>query len=676
MSKLQLLAQKRKLHSQNDDTSNGLSNLLQKRNINSTGLNTLLSKKKQLNTAPSATTPTSSQTIGNIPTIPDIPIIPTPKSSTPSLDLSKFNSPTPPISRFLQQTPSHILPAIIFSNFPSNDTNEHLMKRRKISRNLENTNIPPNLAEKINKNFNQKPTPSPSPSSLPDKKLGSITSDLSNVQIREKTPTPTKPKNKINVQDELLNKLSKPLLSSIVIGHVDSGKSTTIGRLLYDLNIVDSRTLHKLSRDAESIGKGSFSLAWIMDQTTEERNRGVTIDIIQTQFEYNNLKFSIIDSPGHKDYLPQMINGLKQADISIVIIDSTSNLIDDFKGQTFEQLKIASNLGIKNLILLINKMDIIHWSLEKFTHIKNSLSDYLIHELGLLDTNLSFIPISGFNGDNIVKKSTQCPWYDGPTLIENLTSLNIQLNKSIKELTEISNNKFILTINDITYNSIDTSSLISKKSDQLLIHGRIQSGMIQPGESIQIFPSQELAIVDSITSTVGNVGETKDDRIIEKIGVFGDFVDLKLTKLKNPELIKIGDLITKIDGSNNTNIISTSLINCELNIFELSRPLLIGSSFVLFLNNVSYSANLESIKWVELKIENPEDGTITLKKKKRKHLSSNQRCNVIIESDDIIPIIINSSNDNNDEKLDRIVLRKEGEIVGAGFVKGNGDISK
>lgn len=756
MSKLQLLAQKRKLEKsvQNENTTHtpsssptGLSRLLQSRNITTTSnprnhssLNSLLAKKRSL------VTEVPSQPLEKRPEVPKtLKSSETPEAGTANLVDREGAAPAggpketrapdffarfgggPRIHGFslIQPTSSHVLSNTVFHNFGRDreecSANMPNLKRRKcndgetVAKHFTNvnTNLTFDLAEKITTNFKN-----PSPDDK-RKVVDSLTEKVSQVDldndaqdrekiVKKKSQPVTKPKTKIDIQQELERKASKPLLSSIVIGHVDSGKSTTIGRLLYDLGIVDSRTLHKLTRDAEIAGKGSFSLAWVMDQTPEERSRGVTIDIVQTQFETENMRFAIIDSPGHRDYVPQMINGVTQADLAVVIIDATSDLIFEAslsninaesslseisKGQTFEQLTIARNLGIKKVVVAVNKMDAINWDENRFISIKDTLVNHLTEKLDFEAKNLEFVPTSGFNGDNIVSKSKECPWYKGLTLFETLEKSNMDTHKSLNELTSDAKDPFALTVTDITYGSIETGSISSKKSDQITIHGRVNSGIIQPGESVKIWPSGEMGQIDSVTTTISQVSSRASNskagannaKTTEKIAIAGEFVEMKIRKVDLPDAICLGDVVTKIthDSDTNYNVDCTTRLLCELQMFGLTRPVLVGTPFVLFRGNVSFAARLAQIDWVEARIENEIDGTVTYKKyKKRKHVSSNQRCRVVVETEKLIPLInltdSTLSAENGDgitslEKLNRIVLRKEGMTVGAGVIRSSAE---
>lgn len=631
MSKLQQLAKKRKeqggstllsnLNSSN--SSSPLDSLLKRKKLQSTNDQKSISHEVS-NLKPEIPTDSTKLELDTISTKPELPKL---ENKFLSQIILPDQQKTSKNQSHISSTSKHILISTIFSSFP-------IAKRRKLNIDI---NIPSNLAVKIKKNFEKQKEPVQEVKQKDE--INTVTEKISKINI-------TKPKFKIDIQDEINKKISKPLLSVIVIGHVDSGKSTTIGRLLYDLKIVDSRTLHKLTKQAEELGKGSFSLAWIMDQTAEERKRGVTIDIVQTQIETEKFKFNIIDSPGHKDYLPQMINGITQADVAIIIIDATSDLILNMAGSTFEQLRIAKNLGIENLLIVVNKMDLINWDHDRFTLINDTINDYLFNNLNYSSNNIKSIPISGFKGENIVKNYSN-DWYNGPSLLNVLENINSSFNH-YSNFTD----PFAMSITDIQSN--DSGSLLSKKADSLIIHGRIQSGIIQPGESIKIWPSLETAQIDSVITTSSKINSSNIDRINEKIGISGDFVELKLKKIETPDQISIGDIVTKIDSKELVQI--SDNINCEITLFELDRPLMEGTPFVLFRGVISYEARIGSIIWVETNL----DGT--LKKKKRKHVASNQRCKVTIVTDKSLPLL-------DIPKLNRIVLRKEGVILGAGIIK-------
>src|ERR1700712_21960 len=151
-----------------------------------------------------------------------------------------------------------------------------------------------------------------------------------------------------------------------------------MGRLLYDLKVVDQRTIDKYRKEAEKMGKSSFALAWVLDQGTEERSRGVTIDIATNNFETSKTAFTILDAPGHRDFIPNMIAGASQADFAILVIDaSTGNFESGLKGQTKEHALLVRSMGVQKIIVAINKMDSVQWSNERFEEIQQHISSFL-----------------------------------------------------------------------------------------------------------------------------------------------------------------------------------------------------------------------------------------------------------------------------------------------------------
>lgn len=206
-------------------------------------------------------------------------------------------------------------------------------------------------------------------------------------------------------------------INIVVIGHVDSGKSTTTGHLIYKCGGIDKRAIEKFEKEAQEMGKGSFKYAWVLDKLKAERERGITIDIALWKFESQKFTITIIDAPGHRDFIKNMITGTSQADCAVLIVAAG---VGEFEagisknGQTREHALLAFTLGVKQLIVGINKMDSTEppFSEARFTEIVNEVSQY-IKKIGYNPDQVAFVPISGWHGDNMIEPSDRMPWYKG-----------------------------------------------------------------------------------------------------------------------------------------------------------------------------------------------------------------------------------------------------------------------
>lgn len=202
-------------------------------------------------------------------------------------------------------------------------------------------------------------------------------------------------------------------MNVVFIGHVDHGKSTTVGRLLFDGGAVDEQTMRKLKDKAQELGKGGFEFAFVMDNLKEERERGVTIDLAHQKFETDNYDLTVIDAPGHKDFIKNMITGASQADAGVLVVACT----DGVMAQTKEHVFLSKTLGVNQLIIAVNKMDMKEYAEDAFNKTKEDVST-LLKTVGFNPDNIAFVPIASLKGDNVVKKSENMGWYSGPTLLE------------------------------------------------------------------------------------------------------------------------------------------------------------------------------------------------------------------------------------------------------------------
>ncbi|AQZ10520.1 TEF2 (YBR118W) and TEF1 (YPR080W) [Zygosaccharomyces parabailii] len=207
----------------------------------------------------------------------------------------------------------------------------------------------------------------------------------------------------------------KTHINLVVIGHVDSGKSTSTGHLIYKCGGIDKRTIEKFEKEAAELGKGSFKYAWVLDKLKAERERGITIDIALWKFETPKYNVTVIDAPGHRDFIKNMITGTSQADCAILII---AGGVGEFEagiskdGQTREHALLAYTLGVRQLIVAVNKMDAVKWDESRFQEIVKETSNF-IKKVGYNPKTVPFVPVSGWNGDNMIEPTTNAPWYKG-----------------------------------------------------------------------------------------------------------------------------------------------------------------------------------------------------------------------------------------------------------------------
>jgi len=276
----------------------------------------------------------------------------------------------------------------------------------------------------------------------------------------------------------------KPHINLVVIGHVDAGKSTTTGHLIYKCGGIDKRTIEKFEKEAKEMGKASFKYAWVLDKLKAERERGITIDIALWKFETPKYYFTIIDAPGHRDFIKNMITGTSQADCAVLVIASPTGEFEagiDKNGQTREHALLAYTLGVKQMIVLVNKVDekSVNYSEARYTEIKNEVSNFL-KKIGYNPEKIPFIPISGWNGDNMLEKSPNLPWWKGATLIDALDGLEVPKRPVDKPLR--------IPLQDVyKIGGIVTVPV-----------GRVETGILKPGQVVTFAPAGLTTEVKSI----------------------------------------------------------------------------------------------------------------------------------------------------------------------------------
>ncbi|MFC4436771.1 MULTISPECIES: translation elongation factor EF-1 subunit alpha [Natrialbaceae] len=258
----------------------------------------------------------------------------------------------------------------------------------------------------------------------------------------------------------------KPHQNLAIIGHVDHGKSTLVGRLLYETGSVPEHVIEQHREEAEEKGKGGFEFAYVMDNLAEERERGVTIDIAHQKFDTDTYNFTIVDTPGHRDFVKNMITGASQADHAVLVVAAD----DGVAPQTQEHVFLARTLGIGELIVAVNKMDLVDYDEDEYRSVVTEVRE-LLNQVRFDTDDAEFIPVSAFKGDNVAEESENTAWYDGNILLAALNGL--------PEPQPPTDAPLRLPIQDVyTISGIGTVPV-----------GRIETGILNVGDSVSFQPS-------------------------------------------------------------------------------------------------------------------------------------------------------------------------------------------
>jgi len=272
---------------------------------------------------------------------------------------------------------------------------------------------------------------------------------------------------------------AKPNLNVVFVGHVDHGKSTTIGRLMYDTGLLPEQELKKLREEAEKHGKIGFEFAFVMDRFKEERERGLTIDLSYKKLVAQKFEITIIDAPGHKDFVKNMITGASQADAAFLVVAVQHGVMP----QTKEHLWLLRTMGVDQIAVIINQMDAVNFDEAKFKKVKDDLTS-LLRTVGINPEKVNFLAVSGLKGDNVAKKSGNMPWYKGPSVLEQLDlfgepqkPIELPLRMPVQDVYEIT--------------GIGTVPV-----------GKIETGIMKPGQKVIILPGRTGSGVEGEIKTI------------------------------------------------------------------------------------------------------------------------------------------------------------------------------
>ena len=346
-------------------------------------------------------------------------------------------------------------------------------------------------------------------------------------------------------------------MSIVICGHVDSGKSTTTGRLLFELGGIPERELEKLKAEAEALGKSSFAFAFYMDRQKEERERGVTISCTTKEFFTERWHYTVIDAPGHRDFIKNMISGAAQADVALLMVPSDGNFTTaiqkgnhkagEVQGQTRQHARLINLLGVKQLIIGVNKMDAAiggAYSQDRYTEIANEMKNMLI-KVGwnkkFVEESVPVLPISGWMGDNLLSKSTNMAWWSGVTVV-NTKGAKIQVDyllHALNDMAELPERKVDAAMR------LPISGIYKIKGVGDVLAGRVEQGVVKPKEDVLFMPTHTTS-----TPCVGTVFTVEmHHKRVEEANP-GDNVGMNIKGLDKINMPRTGDvMVYKKDGT-------------------------------------------------------------------------------------------------------------------------------
>ena len=440
---------------------------------------------------------------------------------------------------------------------------------------------------------------------------------------------------KIDYGSQYSPKEEKPTIHLVIIGHVDSGKSTMIGHILLLLNLINEKDFKKKLKIGSQT-KDSIQYAFATDESTSERERGVTIELGFKSFPTKNRNVVVLDAPGHKDFVPNMIAGASAADYALLVIDSGLNAFDAgfFRdGRTKEHALLAKTLGISKLIVAINKLELFNWEEKRYNELVEILHNYLVNELGFKSEDISFIPTSAYTGDNLVKpiESKNAKWYKGPVLIDLIDSLPAP-NRAIDGPV-----RFI--INDVTNKSIGGAKGIS-------LFGKLDSGVILKNKEYLVLPSGNKEKIKAMT-----VNNNKVDYIIP-----GQQAEILLNVNKNQKeefVIEKGNILCLEKYP----VPCVKKFKAHINTYNLKTPIMQGEKMMFYLQG-------QQTQIVIKKIEKIFNEGNQVSRNNAKFIPKYSNADVIIHSDDKICAELLKLN----RRLSIFTLRIKGETEAMGYI--------
>ncbi len=422
---------------------------------------------------------------------------------------------------------------------------------------------------------------------------------------------------------------NKDHLNLIITGHIDNGKSTTMGHFLMKMGIVDERTIAQHAVESEKTGKGeTFKYAWVLDNIKDERERGITIDLAFQKFESKKYFFTLIDAPGHRDFVKNMITGASEADCAVLVLSAKEGETDTAVapgGQAREHAFLLKTLGVNQIIVAINKMDISNYSEDAFKSAKEK-AEKLVKSVGYKLEQVPIIPVSGWKGDNLVKKSENMPWWTGKTLLETFDTFTLPEKPIGKPL------------------RVPIQDVYSITGVGIVPVGRVETGQMKPNQKIILMPS-------GVTGEIKTI-ETHHQQL--ESAQAGDNIGFNLRGVEKKD-IKRGDVMGTPDAPPKV----AKEFRAQIIIIHHPTALAPGYTPVMHCHTSQVAATISAF---EAKI-NPSSGAVEEKNPKFLKVGDS----AIVKIKPVRPTCIETFQEF--PELGRFALRDMGATIAAGIVK-------
>lgn len=422
----------------------------------------------------------------------------------------------------------------------------------------------------------------------------------------------------------------KETMNVIFMGHVDAGKSTMGGNILFLTGMVDKRTMEKYEKEAREANRESWYLSWALDTSAEERKKGKTVECGRAYFETSRRRYTILDAPGHKNYVPSMIGGAQQADVGVLVISARKGEFEtgfERGGQTREHAVLAKTSGVGRLVVVINKMDdpTVQWSKERYDECVSKLTPFLRGTGYNPKTDLTFLPISGFTGANLKDRMGKevCTWYDGPSLLELLDGQNLAERKTRGPL--------LIPVME-KYKEMGT-----------VVLGKVESGQVRRGQTVMILPTRRTAEVTGLYLEEEKVEAAKA----------GDNIRMNLKGVEEEELSPGHVICTKKRVAN-----AVTAFEAQLVILEHRNILCAGYNAVLHVHSLIEEVTIAALLHLIDKKTN--------RKSKRPPQFAKKGQKVIVRLETLTPVCVEAFEDH--PQLGRFTLRDEGKTIAIGKI--------